>query len=76
MVVLVCALQCQPVQYVWDKSIEGTCINALEFFVVGTSLNVATDFAILLLPLPALIKLQMSVWHKISVVGIFLLGSL
>ncbi|KAL8753698.1 MAG: hypothetical protein Q9199_004866 [Rusavskia elegans] len=31
MVILVCALQCRPVQYTWDKSIKGTCINAPLF---------------------------------------------
>ena len=76
MVILVCAFQCQPVQYIWDKSIDGTCINALEFFVVGSTIDVVTDFAILLLPLPSVVRLQLSVFQRVSLVGIFLLGSL
>ena len=78
MVVLVVAFQCHPVKYVWNKdpSIDGTCINQWLFFVVGSVPNVATDFAILILPMPAVWALNMGTAQKISVIGILLLGSL
>lgn len=76
MVILVCALQCRPVQYTWDKSIKGTCINAPLFFIIGSAPNVFTDFVLLVLPLPAVWNLHTTRAQKISLTGIFMLGSL
>ncbi|KAL8760293.1 MAG: hypothetical protein Q9184_003388 [Pyrenodesmia sp. 2 TL-2023] len=53
MVILVCSLQCRPIQFLWDKGIKGTCINAPLFFFIGSAPNVFTDFVLLVLPLPA-----------------------
>lgn len=76
MIILVLAFQCRPVQFVWDKTIQGTCIEAWTFFVAGSAPNVLTDFAILILPLPAVWNLKMGTMQKVSVVGILMLGSL
>lgn len=76
MVILVLAFQCRPVQYTWDKSIQGICIKTWTFFVAGSVPNVLTDFAILILPLPAVWNLKMGTVQKVSVVGILMLGSL
>ncbi|CAL8584100.1 hypothetical protein XPA_009705 [Xanthoria parietina] len=76
MVILVCALQCRPVQFTWDKSGKGTCINAPLFFIIGSAPNVLTDFVLLVLPLPAVWNLHTTRAQKISLTGIFMLGSL
>ena len=75
-VVLVITFQCNPVMFAWDKSIDGTCINAWLFFVIGSTLNTITDFAILILPLPAVWHLTLGKFQRISLIGIFMLGSL
>ncbi|KAL8727053.1 MAG: hypothetical protein Q9166_006296 [cf. Caloplaca sp. 2 TL-2023] len=76
MVILVLSFQCRPVQYIWDKSIKGTCVNAPLFFIIGSAPNVFTDFALLVLPLPAVWNLHTTRAQKISLTAIFLLGSL
>lgn len=76
MVVLVVAFQCRPVQLVWDKSIQGTCIDSPVFFIAGSAPNVFTDFVILALPWHAVWQLKLSTMQKISLVAIFSLGSL
>ncbi|KAL8656811.1 MAG: hypothetical protein Q9226_002549 [Calogaya cf. arnoldii] len=76
MIILVCSFQCRPVQYSWDKSIEGTCINAPLSFIIASALNVFTDFVLLVLPLPAVWNLHTTTSQKISLTVIFLLGSL
>lgn len=77
MVILVCSLQCRPLAYNWDKSIEGgTCINSWIFFVTGSSINTATDLVLLILPLPAVWGLSLGNFQRVSLTGIFLLGSL
>lgn len=76
MIVLVCSFQCRPLQLIWDQTVDGTCINASLFFILGSAPNVITDFVILVLPLPAVWRLQTTTMQKISLTGIFLLGSL
>lgn len=76
MVVLVVVFQCHPIEFNWNRSIPGTCINQLLFFAIGSAPNVITDFAILILPLPAVWALNMRRAQKLSIMGIFLLGSL
>ncbi|KAI9645957.1 hypothetical protein NHQ30_005394 [Ciborinia camelliae] len=77
MVVFVCAFQCFPVAYQWDKTIEGgKCINSWLFFTIGSSFDVLVDLALLILPLPAIWKLQLSILQKLSLIAIFCLGSL
>ena len=75
-VVLVCAFQCQPIQYAWNKSIQGTCINVPLFFVIGSAPNVFTNFVILALPWHAVQQLQTTKFKKASLLSIFSLGSL
>ncbi|KAL8766381.1 MAG: hypothetical protein Q9209_006815 [Squamulea sp. 1 TL-2023] len=76
MVILVLSFQCRPVQYIWDKSVKGTCINVPLFFILGSAPNVFTDFVLLVLPMPAVWNLHTTKAQKISLTAIFLLGSL
>ena len=76
MVIIVVATQCRPLQYIWDKSLNGSCIDEWHFYVAGSVPNVLTDFAILVLPMPAVWNLNMGMPQKISILGILLLGSL
>ena len=76
MVIFVIIFQCNPVSKAWNPLTPGTCINSWLFFVIGSSMNCGTDIAILILPLPSVLRLQLSKWQKISLVGVFLLGSL
>lgn len=76
MVVFVVSLTCRPLKYTWDKSGEGSCINATVFYIIGSGLNVITDFIVLFLPLHAVWYLQLSIQQKLQLTGVFLLGSL
>lgn len=76
MAILVFCLQCRPVQRIWDKAVPGTCINAWLFFVISSAINVVTDFVVLVLPMRATWGLQLPIPQRISVMGIFMLGSL
>ena len=76
MAILVFCLQCRPVQRIWDKAVPGTCINAWLFFVISSAINVVTDFVVLVLPIQATWGLQLPIPQRISVMSIFMLGSL
>ena len=69
---------CVPLDYYWDKSIPGGhCIDDHIIAFYGTSPgDIATNIAILILPIPYLWNLQMHWQRKVAVIAIFLLGSL
>lgn len=56
---------CYPVEYQWDKSIKGSCIDYGKLTLAIGIANVIIDFILLGLPLPILWKLQMSTRRKI-----------
>ncbi|KAJ3553771.1 hypothetical protein NPX13_g10800 [Xylaria arbuscula] len=75
-VVVAHGLECIPVAKIWNEDIPGHCLDTVALFLGGSIADVVFDFLILVLPLPALIKLQLPLPKKISVVGIFVLGGL
>ncbi|KAL7943622.1 hypothetical protein V8C42DRAFT_358892 [Trichoderma barbatum] len=77
-IIVVAIAQCQPYDYFWkqyvDPTATGRCINISDFFVGNAAASVATDFMILLTPIPMVWNLQMPVAQRLSVLGIFFLG--
>lgn len=69
---------CVPLAYYWDKSIPGGhCIDEHVIAYYGTSPgDIATNIAILILPIPYLWNLQMHLQRRLAIIAIFLLGSL
>ncbi|KAF2840510.1 hypothetical protein M501DRAFT_901202, partial [Patellaria atrata CBS 101060] len=69
---------CIPLAYRWDKCIEGgRCFVKATTAYTATSLpNIITDIDVLLLPLPTLLKLQISMAKKIGLIVTFILSSL
>ncbi|KAI0887771.1 uncharacterized protein GGS22DRAFT_154240 [Annulohypoxylon maeteangense] len=68
--------QCTPISKVWDDSLPGHCLDTVALFVIGSVSDVVLDFLILVLPLPAIVRLQMPLSKKILVAIIFALGGL
>jgi hypothetical protein len=76
-IVMVCA--CQPVSYYWTEfgGGEGSCrVDTNTFFWTYGVVNAIMDFSILVLPIPLILRLQMSMKKKAAVCGVMLLGSL
>ncbi|KAI1866346.1 uncharacterized protein JN550_007734 [Neoarthrinium moseri] len=68
---------CKPVQYSWDKSIQGgTCTGENLAYLVAGITNLVIDAFIVSLPMPKLFGLQMSLSKKVGVAGMFSLGAL
>ena len=72
--VFVVIFQCYPIESNWDPTISGTCVNYGTYVLVIGILNIASDIAILTLPLPSLWRLQMPRSQKWVLSGLFLLG--
>ncbi|KAI2463957.1 hypothetical protein F4781DRAFT_95366 [Annulohypoxylon bovei var. microspora] len=69
------SFQCIPIEYNWDTTIKGGhCINIGQLALVTSILNVITDVAILVLPLPLVWKLNVSRQRRWGLVLLFGLG--
>ncbi|KAM0080834.1 hypothetical protein ACKRZS_007003 [Fusarium odoratissimum] len=58
------------------KGTEGTCIDVGQFFVILAIINLFTNVIVLLIPVPEVLKLQMSREKKGAVFGVLALGGL
>jgi hypothetical protein len=73
--VFVFTYNCSPMEKSWDRNLEGSCIDSAAALLARAVLNVATDFAILLLPVWLLWPIRLwSVWHKLSVLVVLMAG--
>ncbi|KAK3348984.1 hypothetical protein B0T25DRAFT_569643 [Lasiosphaeria hispida] len=65
---------CTPMQSYWDFSVVGTCVNINAAFHTANTLNMVTDFTILLLPIWMLRPLRAPLMKKIGVTLILMAG--
>lgn len=67
---------CRPLPKYWNFSIPGECSDFGAAYLAGAALNVATDTALLLLPLWLLHPLRLPLKQKIGLMLILMTGSL
>ncbi|KAJ6078798.1 hypothetical protein N7467_008551 [Penicillium canescens] len=66
---------CNPVEKAWDSTITtGSCINRSGLYIATAVTNIVTDFALIILPIPLVVSLQMPKVQKIYLVLIFVIG--
>jgi hypothetical protein len=65
--------QCHPIFAAFSE-IDGTCIDIVSLYFASAPINVLTDLAILLLPLPILTSLRMEFRQKVILVATFMVG--
>ncbi|KAJ0276280.1 hypothetical protein COL940_008352 [Colletotrichum noveboracense] len=69
--------ECTPISSIWDLSNpDRTCKDITAIVYSGAAFSIIEDFGILLLPVPELLKLQLSTKKKVGLGLIFSLGSL
>ncbi|KAL4739345.1 hypothetical protein BDV11DRAFT_170142 [Aspergillus similis] len=71
---LVLGFQCRPIQRFWDQDVEGKCFNLVAFSYFTNITNLTTDLWILVLPLPIILRLQVSRSKKIRLALLFSVG--
>ena len=71
---LTTVFECTPVRKSWQKSIPGTCINTATFFFVNAGFNIATDVAIMVLPIPVIYSLHLPTRQKVALCFVFAIG--
>ncbi|MCJ1235614.1 hypothetical protein MMC14_003585 [Varicellaria rhodocarpa] len=67
--------ECTPISHFWNFMGPGTCVNRLALFIATAVINTVLDFTILILPIPSILKLQLSFTRKIQLLFTFLLGT-
>ncbi|KAL3470874.1 hypothetical protein BJX99DRAFT_250865 [Aspergillus californicus] len=67
-------LNCLPINSFWDTSIPGHCIPKAFLWYFNGGLNIATDLAVLILPVPVLSHLRLPRRQKFGVILIFATG--
>ena len=74
---LVTILQCQPIEYVWNKDLKGgKCVNYNAVAWANAAINIQQDLLIILLPVNALRRLQLNLKKKIGMYAMFGVGGL
>ncbi|RHZ67312.1 uncharacterized protein CDV56_104744 [Aspergillus thermomutatus] len=74
---LVNTFQCWPVQYYYDKTLEGHCMKGqVQFFQAMGSIALVEDVIILCLPIPIVWRLQITFRQKMALTLVFSLGGL
>lgn len=66
--------QCRPISAAFGND-DGTCIDVVSLYLASAPINILTDLAILLLPLPILTRLRMEYRQKIALVATFTVGA-
>lgn len=71
----VAIFQCTPIAFGWDPSIVGgTCVNYGALVLVAGICNIITDFVVLAMPIPLVLKLNLSTQRKRMVIFTFAMG--
>jgi hypothetical protein len=66
---------CHPVQKTWDLTITGgSCISREGLYIATAVTNIVTDLALILLPIPLVLGLQMPNIQKIYLLVVFIIG--
>jgi hypothetical protein len=67
---------CVPVQAAWKYDIKGKCFPIVNFFYASSGINIATDLALCILPIPTLWALSMPRSQRVVLCMLFALGAL
>ncbi|KAF3049938.1 hypothetical protein E8E11_009937 [Didymella keratinophila] len=64
---------CVPVRAFWTRE-QARCINQYAMWFTNAAINISTDFAIIILPMPVIRSLNLDRRQKTALMGIFAVG--
>lgn len=78
MIVLECLFlfTCEPVHKSWYPDIDGRCWSKAPIFMAGVVASMFIDLVLLVMPLPIVLKLQMTSKKRFGLILMFGLGGL
>ncbi|OTA79664.1 hypothetical protein M434DRAFT_38256 [Hypoxylon sp. CO27-5] len=66
---------CVPREKIWQPNIKGRCVNSFATVVGGSAINMVSDYAILIVPLAAVSRLQLPTAKKFRAAAVFAVGA-
>ncbi|KAI8293070.1 hypothetical protein K4K56_005308 [Colletotrichum sp. SAR 10_98] len=63
--------QCLPIESIWDRRIEGRCLNYAALGYGGAAVSIFEDLILFIMPIPELMKLQLCRKKKLALVFMF-----
>ncbi|KAI9045276.1 PTH11-like integral membrane protein [Aspergillus affinis] len=69
-------VNCVPVAKFWNHEIPGSCLSFEAIWFFNASMNIATDLALLIMPMPLLSHLQLPRIQKLALMTVFAIGGL
>lgn len=69
-------LICMPFAMNWDQTIKGHCGNQVASFQGTGLVNLLTDVVVLALPMPYLSRLNLALYKRLVLMGVFRVGAL
>ncbi|KAJ0161790.1 hypothetical protein CTA2_5596 [Colletotrichum tanaceti] len=69
------SLQCMPVRAAWDRSVNGRCLNLFAIGYTGAATVILEDLVLIAMPIPELMKLQLSLQKKLALGFMLAVGS-
>ncbi|KAK0627858.1 hypothetical protein B0T14DRAFT_424511 [Immersiella caudata] len=67
-------LVCTPVESFWNRAVPGRCMNFKTLWYIVSGVNMATDFALFIMPIPVVSSLHLPRRQKMILLAIFGLG--
>lgn len=75
--IITSCLICRPLELFWTVGPSApTCINLFLFYQINGILNIVGDVAVMVLPIPSIVKLQTSKSRKAGIAFCFASGSM
>lgn len=71
---MVCILQCNPIHKYWDSSVPGKCADSGAYTVSTSSIVLATDLLILIMPSCIIHDLRMPLARKLTMIALLSFG--
>lgn len=70
------AFQCTPPAKFWNIELPGHCVNQPMLIMLASLFSFLTDFAIYIMPMPVIWRLQLTVRRKVELTLVFAVGGL
>ena len=65
---------CIPRHKIWQRWVPGRCVNGMVVLIFSNVINSLSDFAILLLPIGCIWRLQLPLRRKLAISAVFATG--
>ncbi|KAH7068725.1 hypothetical protein FB567DRAFT_249000 [Paraphoma chrysanthemicola] len=65
---------CRPIRAFWTREEGAICINQFAMWFTNAGINIVTDFALIILPMPVIRNLNLGRRQKIALMSIFAVG--